>query len=85
MSKELYILIRLTDFQALLGVDERKDGLYFASVRNTGSEFLHGKNSTTLSQPQIRLRMGDFCHCRDYPLVRLFPFFLLYYIFIFSL
>jgi hypothetical protein len=47
----LYSLIPLEDFKAVLGIDDREDCLYFASMRNTSNEFLQGKNSTALFQP----------------------------------
>jgi hypothetical protein len=46
-----YRLIPLADFKAILGIDDREDCLYFASMRNTSYEFLPCKNSTTLFQP----------------------------------
>ena len=54
----LYSLIPLEDFKTLLGLDDREDCLDFASVRNPGHEFLHGKNSTNLFQPPS---LAAFC------------------------
>jgi hypothetical protein len=54
----LHTLIHLADFKAILGFDDRDDCLDFASVRNQGSEFLHGKNSTHLFQPPS---LAAFC------------------------
>ena len=54
----LYTLIPLEDFKAVLGIDDREDGLYFASMRNTSHEFLQGKNSKTLYQPPS---LAAFC------------------------
>ncbi|MDR3173405.1 MAG: hypothetical protein LBU19_04065 [Treponema sp.] len=54
----LHTLIPLADFRAILGIDDREDCLDFASVRNQGSEFLHGKNSTHLFQPPS---LAAFC------------------------
>jgi hypothetical protein len=50
-GRALYSLVSLEDFKTILGIDDREDCLDFASVRNPGNEFLHGKNSATLSQP----------------------------------
>jgi hypothetical protein len=54
----LYSLIPLTDFKAVLGIDDREDCLDFASMRNQGYEFLHGKNSTNVFQPPS---LAAFC------------------------
>jgi hypothetical protein len=54
----LHSLIPLEDFKALLGIDDREDCLDFASARNQGSEFFHGKNSTHLFQPPS---LAAFC------------------------
>jgi hypothetical protein len=54
----LHSLIPLEDFKALLGVDDREDCLDFASARNQGSEFLHGKNPTHLFKPPS---LAAFC------------------------
>jgi hypothetical protein len=53
-----HTLIPLADFKAILGIDDREDCLYFASMRNTNYEFLQGKNSTTLFQPPS---LAAFC------------------------
>jgi hypothetical protein len=47
----LHTLIPLEDFKAVLSLDDREDCLDFASMRNQGYEFLHGKNSANLFQP----------------------------------
>jgi hypothetical protein len=57
-NETLHALILLEDFKAILGVDDREDYLYFASMRNTGHEFLQGKNSATFFQPPS---MAAFC------------------------
>jgi hypothetical protein len=54
----LHTLIPPADFKAILGIDDREDCLDFASVRNQGYEFLHGKNSTHLFQPPS---LAAFC------------------------
>jgi hypothetical protein len=55
---KLHTLMPLDEFKAVLGIDDREDGLYFASMRNTSSEFLPGKNSKTFFQPQS---LAAFC------------------------
>jgi hypothetical protein len=57
-SGNIYTLIPLEEFKSLLGIDDREDGLYFASMRNTSSEFLPCKNSKTLFQPPS---LAAFC------------------------
>jgi hypothetical protein len=54
----LHTLIPLTDFKAILGIDDREDCLDFASVRNQGYEFLPRKNSAHLFQPPS---LAAFC------------------------
>ncbi|MDR2021487.1 MAG: hypothetical protein LBQ14_12060, partial [Treponema sp.] len=51
-------LVPLADFKAILGIDDREDGLDFTSVRNPGHEFLHGKNSANSFQPPS---LAAFC------------------------
>ncbi|MDR2051956.1 MAG: hypothetical protein LBP80_00935, partial [Treponema sp.] len=51
-------LIPLADFKAVLGIDDREDCLDFASLRNPGHEFLHGKNSANSFQPPS---LAAFC------------------------
>jgi hypothetical protein len=53
-----HTLLPLEDFKAILGLDDREDCLDFASVRNQGYEFLHGKNSANLFQPPS---LAAFC------------------------
>jgi hypothetical protein len=50
-GNSLHSLMPLAEFKAILGIDDREDCLDFASVRNPGHEFLHGKNSATSFQP----------------------------------
>jgi hypothetical protein len=54
----LYSLIPLEDFKVVLGIDDREDDLYFASMRNTSSKFLQCKNSKTFFQPPS---LATFC------------------------
>jgi hypothetical protein len=58
VQKPLHSLIPLTDFKASLGVDDREDCLYFASMRNISYEFLQSKNSAALFQPPS---LAAFC------------------------
>jgi hypothetical protein len=58
MPNDLYSLVPLADFKALLGIDDREDCLNFASVRNSSYEFLHSKNSANLFQPPS---LAAFC------------------------
>jgi hypothetical protein len=53
-----HTLMPLTDFKAVLGIDDREDCLDFASARNPGHEFLHGKNSANSFQPPS---LAAFC------------------------
>jgi hypothetical protein len=64
----LHTLIPLADFKAVLGIDDREDCLYFASMRNIGYEFLQSKNSTTLFQPPSRGKLSPFCGSVEYTL-----------------
>jgi hypothetical protein len=53
-----HTLIPLPGFKAVLGIDDRKDCLDFASLRNPGYEFLQSKNSAHSFQPPS---LAAFC------------------------